>query len=124
MIQKNHSKLAGVQNTVEKISKILTIHKDLRSGLIGVTDDLEIVYFKTFCDELKLSSIKENINTLLKQYATGIVVFNLPKNDILVMSDNLFNNLIELCAKMQVSLLDVVLYSQHGWVSLRQRNLL
>lgn len=118
--------LSGAESTAELIKSWLIDEKRTRSGLLGVSDVLQVTSVRTFQHGLSESALSLALDEAVRASATGVVAYEVVEGRPSFNAD-LIGNFTRACESLNVTLLDVMLYSPHvpkGWLSARQRDLL
>lgn len=117
------TKLAGAERAIKIISDLANADPKLKSGIFGLNNALEILYTnKSY--RLLNDARTFHVLTRLESDVTGIVLFAVFKNEPFSVSRKFIHKMERFCEAMQISLLDIIFYSQQGSASLRQQNLL
>jgi len=124
----NPPTLTGAESTAKIIKNWLIDEKKSRSGLLGVNDALQVVSVRTFQHGLTQASLRVALDDAIRGSGTGVVAYGVsPEGSRPSFDPNLIEKLSLACEYLNVTLLDVVIFSSlvpKGWLSARQQNLL
>lgn len=118
------SRIQRVDEAVAAISNLVATDSQCRSGILGLNDQLEITTARTFAEGLQLlPSITASLEAST-DHATAIIAFDLMQTVDRLAENGMVKRLAAGCEATNLTLLDVMVISESGWNSLRQKNLL
>ena len=117
-----YSKVTGAETLSNLILDILKNDLNIRSGILGTNDKLEIVSRHLSSDRLKLIPVTSNIDEACRSHATGIIAFDNFDGNIFVSDSSLIKKLRSACESAGITLIDVMLFGTDDWLSLRRQN--
>lgn len=119
--------LAGAETTANILKTWLVDEKKTRSGVIGVDNALQIVSVRTFQHTLTQPALSLALSEAIQASATGVVAYSVAEGEFPTFDQDFTNKLANACEARNVTLLDVMIYSQHvprGWLSARQQGII
>ena len=118
----NDIKMAGAELSARAILGILKNNSQVRSGILGLNDNLEIVYRHFFSKALKSARTNSKIEEARRENATGVIAFDVFEGNVFVSDSKLIAKLNSICEAAGLTLIDLMLFGTDDWISLRQQN--
>jgi len=124
-MQRDHNdilKMTDAEVSSHIVLDVLKNNSQVRSGLIGINNKLEIVSRILACDRLKNIPLTLNIDEACQSFATGIIAFDCLDQNLFVSDSNLIRRMKSICESAGITLIDVMLFGTDDWLSLRRQN--
>ena len=118
----HYSKMAGAELASQVIMEMLNGNLELRSGILGLNDQLEIVSSHLSNDRLKMIPLSSSIDEVRRSNGTGIIAFDNSSGNLFISDSNLIGRLKNVCESAGITLIDVMLFGTEDWLSLRRQN--
>lgn len=112
--------LIGAESTAKTLKAWLVEDKGTCSGLLGVNSALQVISVRSFEHELRQPSLRHALSEAVHASASGVVAYAVSD----FFDQGVICKLANACELLNVTLLDVIIFSPRGWQSARQQNLL
>ena len=116
--------LEGPETTARIVKDWLIDGRKSASGVIGVDDACRVVSVRTFQHMLTQPTLNFGLDAAVGASAKGIVAYNVMEEEPPELDRAFTAKLGAVCEALNMTLLDVLLYSQQlpkGWLSARQQ---
>lgn len=114
--------MAGSERSAHYIQSILKKNANIRSGIIGVNIDVDVVFENLFDTQLDLIPTQQWIADARVSNADGILAFDTILDDTFVSRSAILAKLKSGCEAANIELVDVMLFGTRDWISLRRQN--